>query len=315
MNKIELIKTINEEYKGKRLDAVLAKIFPEHSRTRLSSWIKKGVVFVDEENTYRPKDKVKGGEEVVINTVLEDELSFEPENIPIDIVYEDDSIIIINKNKDTVVHPAAGNPSGTLLNALLYHYPDLVNVSRAGIVHRLDKNTTGLMVVAKTTSAHTSLVSQLQARDVKREYLALVDGVVKEAGRIETLVGRHPIHRTKMAVLSDSGKDAITNYAIEKSFSKHTLLKVNLETGRTHQIRVHTAYLKHPIVGDPTYNKAKKTKEFNESLNITINNFNRQALHARKLGFLHPNTGLPVEFFAELPSDFANLCKVIENNQ
>lgn len=312
MEKIQLSATIPKEYAGSRLDIALAKLFPEHSRSRLSGWIKAGVVWVDEENTYKPKDKVKNGQDILIDTEIVDKLSFEGEDIPLDIVFEDNDIIVVNKPKNLCVHPAPGNPNGTLLNALLYHYPSLTTLPRAGIVHRLDMDTTGLMVVAKSLTAHTSLVGQLQERKVKREYYALVNGQLSSGGKIETLMGRHPTVRVKMAVVTSGGKEAITHYSPIDQFQAHTLVKVNLETGRTHQIRVHMAHIGHPLVGDKVYGaKIVIPPKADNKLVEALNSYTKQALHAHKLAFTHPQTKQPVEFEAKLPNEYKELLSLL----
>ena len=260
-----------------------------------------------------PKQKLLGGETLTVDVHLEPEGDWQAENIPLNIVHEDDHIIVVNKPTNFVVHPAAGNRSGTLLNALLYHCPQLESVPRAGIVHRLDKDTTGLMVVAKSLQAHTHLVSQLQARTVKREYEAVVNGVMTGGGIVNQPIGRHPGQRTKMAVISD-GKEARTHYSLIKRFEGHTHVRLRLETGRTHQIRVHMAHIRFPIVGDDTYSgRFRIHKGTSVELRETVQNFGRQALHARELGLIHPATGELVSWASELPDDMQSLLAVLAN--
>lgn len=291
---------------GRRLDQVAAEQFPEFSRSRLQQWIKSGDLLVDGQQ--RPaKHKLLGGEELCISTQLKAEGDWQPQEIPLDIIYEDEHIIVINKPVDLVVHPAAGNRDGTLLNGLLHYCPQLESVPRGGIVHRLDKDTTGLMVVAKTLAAHTDLVAQLQARTVSREYEAVVTGVMTGGGLVDQPIGRHPRQRVKMAVISD-GKEARTHYRILERFAGHSYIRLKLETGRTHQIRVHMASLKHPIVGDDIYGgRFKVHKGVSDQLRETLQGFGRQALHARELGLVHPHSGEYVSWSTELPEDMQQL--------
>ena len=258
-----------------------------------------------------PKYKLLGGEILDLNTELAAEGDWQAEDIPLNIVFEDDAILVINKSADFVVHPAAGNYSGTVLNALLHHCPSLVSVPRAGIVHRLDKDTTGLMVVAKTLQAHTHLVTQLQARTVRREYEAVVTGVVIAGGTVDQPVGRHAKQRTKMAVISD-GKEARTHFKVLDRFDGHSHLRLKLETGRTHQIRVHMAHIKYPIVGDDVYaGRLRLHKGASEELQNCIKTFGRQALHAKELELLHPTTGELIGWSSELPEDMLNLLEAL----
>ena len=307
---IELTGIIPEEMAGKRLDQVLAKLFPEHSRERLKGWVLSGKCLIDGEQ-WRPKDKVSGGEQVELEAQVMNVTDWEPESIPLDILYEDDDLLIINKPADLVVHPAAGNRTGTLVNALLHHCPDLKLIPRAGVVHRLDKDTTGLMVVAKTLAAHTNLVEQLQARTVSRTYEAVVWGLFLAGGTIEKPIGRHPRERIKMAVVT-SGKPAITHFRVLEKFSQNTHIQVQLETGRTHQIRVHMSDAKHPLVGDKTYGgRMRLPANASEACRELLQSFPRQALHAKKLGFVHPSTQKEVFWEAPLPKDMAQLLDVL----
>ncbi|MGH8671276.1 MAG: 23S rRNA pseudouridine(1911/1915/1917) synthase RluD, partial [Burkholderiales bacterium] len=282
---------------GLRLDQALSRMFPQFSRNRLQAWIKTQRVLLNGQSC-AARQTVWGGEVASLATLTEElETTDLPEPIALDIVYQDDVLLVINKPAGLVVHPGAGNRSGTLLNALLYHAPGLAGVPRAGIVHRLDKDTSGLLVIAKTPAAHTDLVRQLQQRSVIREYLALVDGVVKSDGVIEIPVGRHPRQRTKMAVLA-AGKTAVTYYGVEQSYARHTLLRCRLETGRTHQIRVHMQSIGHPLVGDPVYG-SKAT--------LSAGNFHRQALHATRLELIHPHSGRVMGWLAAPPDDMQRL--------
>jgi len=298
--------TISPEQVGQRLDQALATLCPEHSRVRLTNWLKEGHILVNGE-VLPPRTRVEGEEVVEICAPLKAESAGLAEAMPLDIVYEDDHILVINKQDDLVVHPGAGNADGTLLNGLLYHCPSLEMVPRAGIVHRLDKGTTGLMVVAKTLEAHTSLVEQLQSRTVKRTYTAVVLGSMISGGDIDAPIGRDPHNRIKMAIVAE-GKEARTQYRILEKFPAYTCLSVQLETGRTHQIRVHMASIGHPLVGDRTYERRQQLpKGLSPEMRAYIGQYPRPALHARALTFLHPATGLEVHFEAPVPLDMKTL--------
>lgn len=304
--------TVSPDCCGRRLDQVASELFSEFSRARLQTWIKAGQLRVDGQQQ-APKQKLLGGEILSVDVHLEPEGDWQAENIPLDILHEDEHIIVLNKPTNFVVHPAAGNRSGTMLNALLYHCPQLESVPRAGIVHRLDKDTTGLMVVAKTLQAHTDLVAQLQARTVKREYEAVVTGVMTGGGLVDQPIGRHPVQRTKMAVISD-GKEARTHYSVLERFEGHSHVRLRLETGRTHQIRVHMAHIRFPIVGDDAYaGRFRIHKGVTPQLRDAVQNFGRQALHARELGLIHPATGEMVSWASELPDDMQSLLAVLAN--
>ncbi|MCE8026156.1 MULTISPECIES: 23S rRNA pseudouridine(1911/1915/1917) synthase RluD [Halomonadaceae] len=298
---------------GSRLDQAAAELFADHSRERLKGWIKAGALTVDG-RPGKPKDKMAGGEWLELVATLEEETRFEAEDIPLDIVHEDDEVLIIDKPAGLVVHPAAGNPDGTLLNALLHHCPGLAAVPRAGIVHRLDKDTTGLMVVAKTLAAQTALVEQLQARTMSREYDAVCVGVMTSGGTVDAPIGRHPKDRKRQAV-HPSGKPAVTHYRVVERFRTHTHVRCRLETGRTHQIRVHLAHRRFPLVGDPVYGgRLKLPAAASEELKTLLREFPRQALHARKLAFLHPASGETVEFRAPLPDDLLLLIDYLRDD-
>src|SRR5512135_984532 len=294
---------------GLRLDQALVKLLPEYSRSRLQGWIEEGLVTVNGKPA-STKQKVWGGEQLsVMPQVHPSEQPWQAEDIPLDIVYEDDDIIVIDKHVGLVVHPGSGNWEGTLLNALLHHSPQLANVPRAGIVHRLDKDTSGLMVVAKTLVAQTALVRQMQARSVKREYIALVWGELDRDYTINVPIGRHPSQRTKMAA-TEAGKEAITHVSILERFPSCTLVRCKLETGRTHQIRVHMAYLGHPLIGDTTY--IKGTQKCLPRMRDLLYGFPRQALHATRLALDHPVSGERMEFDSPLPDDMDDLLEQIE---
>lgn len=297
------------EHGGLRLDQSLVKLFPEYSRSRLQDWVEQGLVTVNGKPA-TVKQKVWGGEIIqVMPQIHPSEQPHQAEDIPLDIVYEDDAIIVIDKPVGLVVHPGSGNWQGTLLNALLHHAPELANVPRAGIVHRLDKDTSGLMVVAKTLVAQTALVRQMQARSVKREYLALAWGELDRDYTVNVPIGRHPAQRTKMAV-TESGKEAITHISIEERFPSCTLVRCKLETGRTHQIRVHMAHLGHPLIGDTTY--IKGVQKCVPVLRDLLNGFPRQALHATRLALDHPVTGERMQFDSPLPEDMEELLEQID---
>ncbi len=299
---------------GQRLDQALAELVPDYSRSRLQQWIKSGRITVNGEKL-RPRDKLRGNEVVLIEVEHEPQTSWQAENVPIDIVYEDEAIIIINKPAGLVVHPGTGNQSGTLVNGLLYHDEKLIEVPRSGIVHRLDKDTTGLLVVARTMAAHTQLVEHLQARDVKREYEAIAIGTMTAGGTVDEPMGRHPTQRTRMAVLVSGGKTAITHYRVKQRFRAHTHIQVNLETGRTHQIRVHMAHIRHPLVGDQVYGgRLRLPPKSSEALIDSLRSFPRQALHAARLGFVHPLTQEEMEWSVPLPQDMQNLLQVLKQD-
>ena len=291
---------------GMRLDQALAELLPAYSRSRLQQWLKTGQLRVNG-CVWRPRDAVAGGETVSGDLVLEAETTAAAQDIPLDIRHEDADLLIVNKPAGLVAHPAAGNRDGTLVNALLHHAPELEALPRAGLVHRLDKDTTGLLVVARSLRAHTALVEQLQARRIEREYVAVVNGVLVAGGTVDAPVGRHPVDRQRMAVTA-GGKPAVTHYRVMRRFRVHTLLRVKLETGRTHQIRVHMAHIRFPLLGDPVYGgRLRLPPNAAPSCIAVLQNFHRQALHAERLALTHPATGEWLEWRAELPADLAEL--------
>jgi 23S rRNA pseudouridine1911/1915/1917 synthase len=311
---IELKNSVKETQLGQRLDQAIAELFADFSRSRLKEWLLDGKVQLDGVVITKPRTKVMGGEVITLIAELDDEERWEAQDIPLNIVHEDDDIIVINKPRDFVVHPGAGTPNGTVLNALLFHFPAIAEVPRAGIVHRLDKDTTGLMVVAKTVQAQTHLVRALQARDITREYEAIAIGTMTAGGKIERAIGRHSTKRTLMAV-SALGKPAITRYRVAEHFREHTRIRLRLETGRTHQIRVHMSYLQHPLLGDTAYGgRARIPKGASQELVDMIRSFDRQALHAAMLKFAHPVTGEMMTFHAPIPNDMAVLTEALRED-
>lgn len=301
---------VPESLHGARLDQAAAELFPEFSRSKLSNWIRDGALLLDGRQV-RPRDKVTVGATLQLTPQREAEVSWAGEERPLDIVYEDEHVIVLNKPAGLVVHPAAGNPDGTLVNALIGYAPELEQLPRGGIVHRLDKDTSGIMFVARSPLAHKSLVAQLAARTVSREYCAICRGVLVGGGTVDEPIDRHPLARTKMAVVPN-GKPAITHYRIAAKFGHHTQLTVNLETGRTHQIRVHMAHKKHPLIGDPVYGgRPQIPAGATSALTEALRQFPRQALHARTLTFEHPASGETVSYTTPLPDDIQQLLAVL----
>jgi 23S rRNA pseudouridine1911/1915/1917 synthase len=298
------------EFAGLRLDQALARVLPQYSRARLQGWIEAGAVAVDGRRL-RAKDKVLGGERVQIEARLEADEQVSAEAMPLNIVFKDRVLLVINKPPGLVVHPGAGNVQHTLQNALLAFDPKLAVVPRAGLVHRLDKDTSGLLVVARTPEAHTALVEALAEREIGRHYVALCSGVMTGGGTIDEPIGRHRTQRTRMAVRSD-GRSAITHYRVMKRFRAHTLVDVELETGRTHQIRVHLAHIGYPVVGDPVYGGRRRLPAgASPDVVAALESFRRQALHAARLRLVHPLTGKDMEWEAPLPADMAHLVTVL----
>ena len=311
--KIQLTARVPDKLESERLDQIAATLFPDYSRARLQQWIKAGDLTVDG-NHQRPRDKLYGGELLAIDTRLEVIDENLPQEIEFGTIFEDDHIIVINKPSGLVTHPAPGNRDRTLLNGLLYRYPELDMVPRAGIVHRLDRDTSGLMVVARNIVSQNKLVAQLQARSVTRLYEAIVYGVIKSSGTIDLPIGRHPVNRKKMSI-RDNGRDAITHYRVLCSFTAHTHLAVKLETGRTHQIRVHLAHKRHPLVGDPVYGGTLKIPaKGSVELKSGLKSLTRQALHARELELEHPSTGERVGWKVDLPLDMVELLGLLINS-
>lgn len=305
------------EYHNQRIDSVLAHLLPDYSRSQISHWIKSGEIYLNQKPC-KPKDKICAGDLISIdtqlNTVNNNFDQSAAEEIPLNVIFEDDEVLIINKPANLVVHPGAGNREHTLLNALLHHAPALRHIPRAGIIHRLDKDTTGLLVIAKSLTAHTSLIRQMQARDIQRHYLTLVQGHVISGGTIATGFGRHPRNRLKMAVL-EQGREAITHFAVKKQYQEFTLLDINLMTGRTHQIRVHLAHINHPVFGDPLYGgRMKFPANASPELRTQLQKFKRQALHACSLTLFHPQTKKELTFSAPLPDDFQLIVNLLDEH-
>lgn len=299
--------------RGQRFDQVASSLFPDYSRSRLQGWIKSGELTV-EGSAVRPRDKLYGGEILRLQAHLPRQEVWEAQAMALEIVHEDEDILVVNKPAGLVVHPAAGNYTGTLVNALLHYAPGQEALPRAGIVHRLDKDTTGLMVVAKTLPAHTRLVAQLQARSVSRVYEAVVQGALAGGGTVEASIGRHPKHRKQMAVVIHGGKPAITHYEVLHRFPHHSHVRLRLETGRTHQIRVHMAHIHYPLVGDPVYGKrARRLADASAELLETLKTFPRQALHATQLGLQHPVSGRPLRWKVPLPEDMSQLLEILHH--
>ena len=300
------------QYHGMRLDQVAAELFPDYSRNRLATWIKEGRLTVDG-RTVKPRDKATASAQVTLMVTDEPVIDWQPQSLPLDIIFEDEHILVVNKPAGVVVHPAAGHADGTLVNALLAHAPELDALPRGGIVHRLDKETSGIMFVARSSLAHKSLVAQLSERTVSRTYCAVCTGALTGGGKIDAPIDRHPTARTKMAVVDD-GKPAVTHYRIAHRFKHCTQLQVNLETGRTHQIRVHMAHRKWPLIGDPVYGGRQRVPAgASDLLMSTLRGFPRQALHAQALEFEHPASRDWMEFETDLPGDLVNLLEVLES--
>ncbi|WP_202711242.1 RluA family pseudouridine synthase [Sporosalibacterium faouarense] len=304
---MEIIEILVDEEDDERIDAYLADQLDEVSRSYIQKIIKKGMVTVNDKEV-KPKYNVNQGDKIIVKLPEPKKLEVKAEDIPIEIVYEDDDVAIVNKPKGMVVHPAPGNYSGTLVNALLYHLDNLSSINgiiRPGIVHRIDKDTSGLLMIAKTNLAHMELSEQLKEHSITRIYYALVDGNIKEeTGTIKAPIGRHPVDRKKMTVIEKNSKEATTHFTVLERFKEYTLIKAQLETGRTHQIRVHMAYIKHPLVGDPVY--GSKKQKFN---------LDGQLLHAKIIGFIHPRTKEYMEFTSELPEHFIKVLDALGNKK
>jgi len=307
--------TVPDELAGKRLDQALAELVADQSRAQLQQWIRDGRVLVGGK-ALKQRERMQGGELLEVRVPPPAPVDdWQPQALELEIVHEDDDILVLNKPAGLVVHPGAGNQAGTLLNALIAHHPPLATLARAGIVHRLDKDTTGLMVVSKSERSRLSLIEQLQERSVSREYLAVVNGLMVAGGTVDEAIGRHPRDRVRMAVVHHGGKPAVTHYRVEEKFRAHTLVRASLETGRTHQIRVHMAHIQHPLVGDSVYGgRLKLPKSCSETLATQLRQFKRQALHACKLSLIHPGTGETLSWQVELPKDMVTLIAALRED-
>ena len=308
-----VIKKISSEYSGQRLDSVIAKLFPDFSRSKLKSWLDSGAIFINDVPLIKPSKKVNGGEEVKILIKKEKLISAEPQNIQFEVKHKSKDFLIVDKKAGMVVHPGAGNHQNTLLNALLFKFPELEKLPRAGIIHRLDKETSGLMIIARNQNSYKNLSEQISKRLVKRTYQAFAVGNISRSGKIEEPVGRHPRNRQKQSV-TEKGKYALTRYSVLKKYGNYTHLEVNLETGRTHQIRVHMSHIGFPLIGDVLYGRKKRfAKSTNYDLREVIEKFPRQALHASNLVFKDIDSGNEVSFESSLPKDLMDLKKNLEN--
>lgn len=304
---------IDDAHSGLRLDQALSQLFSDYSRSRLQEWIKLGFITLNDSQA-RPREKVYVGDVLRLDIPETTKTFDQPESIAFDILYQDEDIFVINKPAGLVVHPAAGHASGTLVNGLLYHDPALEQLPRAGIVHRLDKDTSGVMMVARSLRAHNALVEALQKRLVKREYVAIAQGVITAGSTIDQPIARHPVDRKRMAV-QPQGKEAITHFKVREKYRAHCLIDVQLETGRTHQIRVHMAFLHHPLLGDPVYGgRLSVPSGICEALEQAIRHFKRQALHAWRLNFQHPVSTQMLSFEAPLPSDMTQLIELLRED-
>ena len=310
---VQLELTIPDDQGGQRLDQALASLLPDYSRSRIKTWIESGEIQVDG-HLWRPRDKVVGGELVSVRASLPQETAVVPQTIPLELVHQDADLFVINKPAGLVVHPGAGNPDSTLQNALLALDPSLAQLPRAGIVHRLDKDTSGLLLVARTLPAHTALVRMLEQRDIHREYQAICRGVMTAGGTVDAPIDRHPVDRVRMAV-REEGREAVTHYRVIRRYRAHTHVRVQLETGRTHQIRVHLAHAGFPLVGDKLYGgRLTLPRGASEELKEALRAFPRQALHAARLALEHPVSGEELEFSAPLPADLRELLEVLERD-
>lgn len=304
---------IEEQFSGFRLDQALSQMMPDYSRSRIQDWIKSGFITLNDK-TVKPREKVYLGDQLTLDIPETTKTFDQPEPVEFEVLFEDEHLFVVNKPAGLVVHPAAGHQSGTLVNGLLYREPKLEQLPRAGIVHRLDKDTTGVMVVARSLQAHSNLVDALQQREVKREYIAIARGVITAGRTIEEPIARHPVDRKRMSV-QENGKHAVTHFTVAERYRNHTLVDVRLETGRTHQIRVHMAHIRYPLLGDQVYGgRFAIPAGVTDELEQALRSFKRQALHARRLSFDHPVSGEALSFEAEIPSDMQNMIEVLKRD-
>ncbi|HSW93533.1 MAG TPA: 23S rRNA pseudouridine(1911/1915/1917) synthase RluD [Gammaproteobacteria bacterium] len=311
--KIHLHLIIPNEMGGNRLDQVIAKLLPDYSRTQIQAWIKKARITVNDKPC-KPRDTVMGGENIMIDAERKTQPAFQAQPIDLNIVYEDDALLVINKPVGMVVHPAAGNPDSTLLNALLHHVPALKELPRAGIMHRLDKDTSGLLVIAKTWASLTHLTAQMKSRTIHRIYQAIVCGLLTSGGKVDEPIGRHPVQRKRMTVI-ETGKPSVTHFRVIERYRNHTRIRVQLETGRTHQIRVHMAHIRYPLLGDPVYGgRLQLPRGASPALVDILRRFKRQALHASELGLIHPVTEKEMHWQAPLPDDLQELIRILKED-
>ncbi len=312
-SRIQDAATVPAEWAGMRLDQAAAKLFPEYSRARLQTWIREGQLRMNGA-CHRPRDPVTADASLAVDAILERSEAWTANAGSLDLVFEDEHLLVVNKPPGLVVHPAAGHRDDTLVNRLLAVYPELAELPRSGVIHRLDKDTSGVMVVARSLPAHTALVAALQKRDVHRQYVVLVQGQVTGGGHVEAPIGRHPRQRKNMAV-TPSGRPAVTHYRLRERLRAHSLLTCRLETGRTHQIRVHMAHIKHPVVGDPQYGGRNRLPAGAQpAVREALQAFRRQALHAEQLGFAHPSSGEMLEFNAPVPEDMTGLIELLRED-
>ncbi len=314
MAQIYLQETIPEDLAEKRLDQVLVKLFPDYSRNQLQRFIREGCVSIDGAAETRPRTKTVAGQRVVVEAELKPTTNWQAQELELNFIYEDEALLIVNKPAGLVVHPGAGNPDNTLVNALLHHRPELEQLPRAGIIHRLDKNTSGLLLVARQPATYQRLIEAMQQRLIQREYIAISKGVMTAGGRIEAPIGRHPQQRVRMAVTT-AGKPAVTHYRVQQRYRAHTLVTIKLETGRTHQIRVHMTHIGYPLAGDPVYGKHIPLEcSISDKLRQALAQFKRQALHACRLQLVHPLTQEAKQWQAEIPDDMQQLIQALEED-
>ncbi|OGO93448.1 MAG: RNA pseudouridine synthase [Coxiella sp. RIFCSPHIGHO2_12_FULL_44_14] len=311
--KIQLEKNIPSEYAGLRLDQALSQLFPQYSRTLLQHWIRTGCVTLNGKISQKTREKTVAHQVIRICADIPSVERWQAQAIPLDILYEDSDVLIVNKPAGLIVHPGAGAQNNTLVNALLYHVPELAQVPRAGIIHRLDKDTSGVLVIARHRAAHHILVQQMKQRQIQREYAAIATGILRSGGKIDAPIGRHPVYRTRMAIIA-TGRPAVTHYRVIERFRAHTYLRIQLETGRTHQIRVHLAYIRRPLLGDPVYGKNSLPARLSPTIKDALYTFQRQALHAMTLSLIHPTSQKKMTWQAPLPEDMLQCLRLLRED-